>query len=439
MKEALLKYVPFVPVLDNLTDAASAFAQRYPALAIDLWASLLVFEHPHANTSELRNWVLHILNLTGVASMPLDASQVQTLVDACVQALPTTRRRHVAKRIHAFQATLADAFQYEQADGTSSDVLVYLDHLAMNVGSHAAKGLACSVEFMLRWPPSSAPAAWKIDRHVVHRIKLLASMYPELFQSMLQHWMGLQYISVHEFNHVFRHSREFEAILGTVTSRHAVTLHRLTTSAVFWRTQCATGDVHFIQTKRTEASSEVGPFASVWPASLTLEPQVVDALLEEFDVALKHAPRYAFGPVALGLWALLGHMNGNLAEYRGQAAAATRLFLVSTLDPMACKIESEKLFVVVALMMESRWATWAMWTPGLTKRAVEFLAKTIPESPSKEAKWAAHMMLQHFVLDSIVVQDIQADVLPPGARRILQCRREGTHPVDPESRDGDDE
>ncbi|RHZ05016.1 hypothetical protein DYB31_002393 [Aphanomyces astaci] len=419
MGKALLKFIPFVPVLDNLTDAACAFTARYPVVAIDLWASLLVFEHPHTNTSELRNWVLHVLNLTGVAFMPLEPSQVQTLLQACATATSTTRRRHIANRIHAFQATLTEAFQCEPvvADSKSSDVLTYLDNLAMNVGSHATKSLAWAVDFTKRrWATE-----WKSDPQVVHRIKLLASMHPELFQAMLEHWVGLDIISLRECDLVFRHSIEFEAILGSVTG-HPVVLHRLTTSTVYWHTQCANGDACYIQATHPTTTPLIGPFANVWSSPVLLELDIVDTLLVELDVALKHCPLYAFAAVLLSLWNLLAHLNQHYERYASQLAVATRLFFVSTLAPVACKLESEKLFVGVALVVESCWARWPMWTPRLTKRAVDFVSNVLPDCPTNEAKWAAAMILKHFIIDSSTLQHVRRSLLPPEVLVILQHR-----------------
>ncbi|KAF0718528.1 Aste57867_1630 [Aphanomyces stellatus] len=418
MKQALLESIPFAPILDNATDPICAFAKRYPTAAIDLWTSLLLFNHNLSNTSEVRNWVLHVMNLTGVLaalSPPRgDRRQGEALLQACAMSMRSERRRHIAKRLHAFAVALADLLQLHvpppATTPQSDDIIAHLDLLARHRGQHATKALVAAVAFLHKWPQSNAP---KDDPRVVHRIKLLACLHPELFQSILNHWLGLGYISRHEFDHRLRHGPILEDIL-MCTAAHPIRW-RLEASMMQWPVA-----------KSSSSVDVVAPCRYItWTASDALSDAVLDDVLAELTLVAAHCPAYALAPVVLAAWALVLHVS----DIPTQLEPTLRLFWTAFLRPVVAVDHSPALIAVLSLVVESRMGAWDVWAvcSHVLAHAIVFAAKLYDDAaPSTTQQRVAATLLQSLLaqcaVSVLVAVEKKKFLLPVEARAILETR-----------------
>ncbi|OQR90835.1 hypothetical protein ACHHYP_05205 [Achlya hypogyna] len=180
--EVLRQYIPSAPLLDRLTPAIEGFAARWPAAALKLLVSLLTLEHDRCDTSGLRSWVLHILQLTGLAE---SCENKAMLAAACVTAKLCEPDRGVAVRIHALHMRLAPGGSAVPSD---SDLVQFLN--AVPVDRNISAALADTL--IARWPESQILLR---DSHASTLFKLKAVQHPVVFGTLLHHLTARKYVA----------------------------------------------------------------------------------------------------------------------------------------------------------------------------------------------------------------------------------------------------
>ncbi|CAK4626387.1 hypothetical protein LEN26_011924 [Aphanomyces euteiches] len=412
IKNALLKFIPFAPSMDPLTYPVCAFVQLHPECAVDLWTKLLVFQHDLCNVSELRNWVVHAINLTQTSSTSLDDDVILAIVEACSLAIKTERRRHIAKRIHTFRATLAARVHGALPDREQSSILAHLDELAMHRGSYTTKSLVWAVDFARRYPQDRSP--WS-DPVVVERIKLLVCLYPELFKTMLHHWVGLKYISLSQSDNLLRHRPLLEDIM--ISAAHHPMLCRLESSKKHWQSQSLS--VRYIDVEEPCSFS-------TWSSETLLSTATMDILMADMKAAAANCPPYGFDSVALALWALILHMRDHVETHRPQLFQALRLLFSSVL-PADLNLEPSKLLAVLVLVAESRMGSWSLWSacPDLLTSVLVFMSKVYGDIDDEQMQWVVGMIVNCFIVQVPDIPQVlakRAHLLPPNALQLYKQR-----------------